>query len=178
MTSVFLTIGHSTRSMPEFADLSRAFGAEAVVDVRSMRRSRANPQFNGETLPDALADWQIGYEAIGELGGLRGRQAGADPATNALWRVRSFHNYADYALTAPFAEGFARLLAMGAARRCAIMCAEAVWWRCHRRLIADRLLAAGAGVIHILGPGQSQEARLTPGAVVRGDATVVYPAAP
>ena len=90
--------------------------------------------------------------------------------------MRSFRNYADYALTEPFASGLARLREQGSQRRCSIMCAEAVWWRCHRRIITDYLLAAGEQVIHILGTSQVQEARLTPGAVLRDDGTVVYPA--
>ena len=103
-------------------------------------------------------------------------RASAEPSPNAYWRVRSFRNYADYALTAPFAAGLARLRERGAQQRCAIMCAEAVWWRCHRRIIADYLLAAGEHVMHILGKSHVDVASLTPGAVVRNDGTVVYPA--
>jgi uncharacterized protein (DUF488 family) len=141
-----------------------------------MPRSRTNPQFNQQSLPEALAPWQIGYEHIAELGGLRKTAHSPDPSLNTYWRVRSFRNYADYALTAPFASGLARLRAPGGQNRSAIMCAEAVWWRCHRRIIADYLLAAGERVIHILGPSHVDEARLTPGAIVRDDGTVVYPA--
>jgi uncharacterized protein (DUF488 family) len=141
-----------------------------------MPRSRTNPQFNQQSLPEALAPWQIGYEHIAELGGLRGKSRGAEPSPNALWRVRSFRNYADYALTAPFATGFSRLRLRGGEHRCAIMCAEAVWWRCHRRIIADYLLAAGEQVKHILGKSHVDAANLTPGAVVRSDGKVVYPA--
>jgi uncharacterized protein (DUF488 family) len=143
-----------------------------------MPRSRANPQFNGESLPETLAPWRIGYEHIAELGGLRGKARGAEPSPNAYWRVRGFRNYADYALTAPFDAGLARLRDLGRRHTCAIMCAEAVWWRCHRRIIADYLLAAGERVMHILEASQIDEAHLTPGAVVRGDGTVVYPAEP
>lgn len=141
-----------------------------------MPRSRTNPQFNLETFPDALANRQIGYEHIAELGGLRGKTRGAPSQENAYWRVRSFHNYADYALTEPFAAGFARLRALGGKHHCAIMCAEAVWWRCHRRIITDYLLVAGERVAHILGEGHVDEASLTPGAVVRADKTIIYPA--
>ncbi len=116
-----------------------------------MPRSRTNPQFNLETLPDELAPWQIGYEHIAELGGLRGKQRSAEPSSNAYWRVRAFRNYADYAQTASFAAGLARLRERNDHYRCAIMCAEAVWWRCHRRIITDYLLAAGERVMHILG---------------------------
>jgi uncharacterized protein (DUF488 family) len=177
MAEPFFTIGHSTRSIPEFVELLRESGVERVVDVRSMPRSRTNPQFNGPSLAESLATRQIGYEHIAELGGLRGKQHLAEPSPNGLWRVRSFRNYADYALTEPFAAGLARLRRDGVQHRCAIMCAETLWWRCHRRIIADYLLAAGERVRHILGPSQVDEARLTPGAIVRADKTVIYPAA-
>jgi uncharacterized protein (DUF488 family) len=176
MANTFFTIGHSTRTIVEFADLLQESGVNLVVDVRSIPRSRTNPQFNRQGLPEALAPWQIGYEHIAELGGLRGDPRGAEPSPNAYWRVRSFRNYADYALTAPFAGGMARLRERGSEHRCAIMCAEAVWWRCHRRIIADYLLAAGERVMHILGTSHVDEAHLTPGAVLRNDGTVVYPA--
>ncbi|KQU97070.1 DNA repair protein [Mesorhizobium sp. Root695] len=175
MTNTFFTIGHSTRTIDEFADLLQQEGIRLVVDVRAMPRSRTNPQFNGLGLPATLAPWQIGYEHIAELGGLRGKTRGAEPSPNTYWRVRSFRNYADYALTVPFQLGFARLRELGAQQVCAIMCAETVWWRCHRRIIADYLLAAGERVMHILGPSHVDEAHLTPGAVVRDDGTVLYP---
>ena len=176
MANTFFTIGHSTRTIVEFADLLQESEVNLVVDVRSIPRSRTNPQFNQQGLPEALAPWQIGYEHIAELGGLRGKPRGAEPSRNAYWSVRSFRNYADYALTAPFAAGMARLRERGSGHRCAIMCAEAVWWRCHRRIIADYLLAAGERVMHILGTSHVDEAHLTPGAVIRNDGTVVYPA--
>ena len=174
--NTFFTIGHSTRTLAKFVDLLRESNVDLVVDVRSMPRSRTNPQFNLETLPEGLARWQIGYRHVAELGGLRSKQRLAESSLNAYWRVRSFRNYADYALTEPFASGLARLREEGSQRRCAIMCAEAVWWRCHRRIITDYLLAAGEQVTHILGTSQVEEARLTPGAVLRDDGTVVYPA--
>ena len=175
-TNTFFTIGHSTRTLAEFVELLRESNVDLVVDVRSMPRSRTNPQFNLKTLPKGLAPWQIGYRHMAELGGLRGQQGFAESSLNAYWRVRSFRNYADYALTEPFALGLAGLREQGSQRRCAIMCAEAVWWRCHRRIITDYLLAAGEQVMHILGMSQVEEARLTPGAVLRDDGTVVYPA--
>jgi uncharacterized protein (DUF488 family) len=162
--------------LEEFVDLLRVSSVELVVDVRSIPRSRTNPQFNLEIFPDELAHRQIGYEHIVELGGLRGRQRLQEPSPNGYWRVRSFRNYADYALTMPFAAGLKRLLELGHSHRCAIMCAEAVWWRCHRRIITDYLLVGGEHVMHILGAAHVDEARLTPGAVVRGDKTIVYPA--
>jgi uncharacterized protein (DUF488 family) len=159
----------------EFVDLLRESGVGLVIDVRSMPRSRTNPQFNQQSLPEALAPWQIGYEHISELGGLRGKSRDSESSPNTYWRVRSFRNYADYALTAPFATGLTRLRKCGAEQRCVVMCAEALWWRCHRRIIADYLLAAGEQVMHILGKSHVVVASLTPGAVVRNDGTVVYP---
>lgn len=172
----FFTIGHSTRSIAEFVDLLRESRVDWIVDVRSMPRSRTNPQFNGPDLAESLAVRQIGYEHIAELGGLRGKQHLEIPHLNDYWKVRSFRNYADYALTAPFAAGFERLRRQGREHRCAIMCAETLWWRCHRRIIADHLLGVGEQVMHILGPAQVDAAQLTPGAVVRADHSVVYPA--
>lgn len=156
----------------------RESGVGLVIDVRSMPRSRTNPQFNQESFPIALAPWQIGYEHISELGGLRGKSRDSESSPNTYWRVRSFRNYADYALTAPFAVGLTRLRERGAEHRCAVMCAEAVWWRCHRRIIADYLLAAGEQVMHILGKSHVDLAGLTPGAVVRNDGKLVYPEEP
>ncbi len=143
--------------------------------MRSIPRSRTNPQFNGESLQETLALWQIGYEHIAELGGLRGKSRGLEPSPNTYWRVRSFRNYADYALTGPFAAGLARLRELGIQHRSVIMCAEAVWWRCHRRIITDYLVGEGERVMHILGAEHVSEASLTPGAVMRGDGTIVYP---
>jgi uncharacterized protein (DUF488 family) len=174
-TNTFFTIGHSTRTIVEFVDLLGESGVGHVVDARSMPRSRTNPQFNQQSLPEALAPWQIGYEHIAALGGLRGKSSSSEPSPNTYWRVRSFRNYADYALTAPFATGLARLRERGAEQRCVVMCVEAVWWRCHRRIIADYLLAAGEQVMHILGKSHVDAASLTPGALVRSDGTVVYP---
>jgi uncharacterized protein (DUF488 family) len=154
----------------------RESGVDLVIDVRSIPRSRTNPQFNQQCLPGALAPWQIGYQHIAELGGLRGKSRDTESSLNTYWRVRSFRNYADYALTAPFAAGLARLRELGGEQRCVTMCAEAVWWRCHRRIIADYLLAAREQVKHILGKSHVDVASLTPGAVVRNDGTVVYPA--
>ena len=141
-TNSFFTVGHSTRTIVEFGELLAESRVDLVVDVRSMPRSRTNPQFNGESLPAALAPWRIGYEHIAALGGLRGIARGSEPSPNSYWRVRGFRNYADYALTEPFAKGLAQLRELGSRHRCAIMCAEAVWWRVppphHFRLPARR----------------------------------------
>jgi uncharacterized protein (DUF488 family) len=160
----FFTIGHSTRSVEEFADLLLAVGADMVIDVRKMRRSRANPQFNADALPGSLRTRQIGYRHIAAEGGLRGHRSDPAPSPNTLWRNRSFRNYADYALTPPFKAGLDELIRYGRERTCAVMCAEVLWWRCHRRIIADYLLADGASVFHILGFHDVSPASLIPGA--------------
>ena len=178
MTNTFFTIGHSTRSLAEFIPLLAEQRIALLVDVRSIPRSRTNPQFNFDSLPAALEPAQIAYSHIAELGGLRGKARSEESSPNGYWRVKAFQNYADYALTEPFTQGLERLRDMGHARRSAIMCAEAVWWRCHRRIIADYLLAAGEEVVHILGPSHLEEAKLTPGAVVRDDGRIVYPPGP
>jgi uncharacterized protein (DUF488 family) len=176
MANPFFTIGHSTHSVAEFADLLRPAEVKLVADVRTLPRSRANPQFNRDVLPDSLAELQIGYEHIAELGGLRGRQRRVGPSPNVFWENHSFRNYADYALTENFRVGLARLRELGAERRVAIMCAEAVWWRCHRRIIADYLLAAGETVFHILGPpAKIEEARMTPAARPAPGGALFYP---
>ena len=176
MANPFFTIGHSTRTIPEFAGLLREANVRRVVDVRTVPRSRTNPQFNRDVLPDSLGDYQIGYEHIAELGGLRGKQRQDAPSRNAFWENESFRNYADYALTERFRTGLARLRVLGEEGNTAIMCAEAVWWRCHRRIIADYLLASGCAVFHILGPGKNEPASLTRGARPFEDG-IVYPAA-
>lgn len=140
-----------------------------------MPRSRANPQYNFDVIANELGEWQTGYERIAELGGLRGRSAGVPPETNGFWENRSFHNYADYALSGEFERGLEQLLELAAERRTAIMCAEAVWWRCHRRIIADYLLLRGRSVIHLVGEGRAEPARITPAARER-DGRLVYPA--
>ncbi|MBV9932499.1 MAG: DUF488 domain-containing protein [Alphaproteobacteria bacterium] len=169
------TIGHSTRSIEQFVALLRAGGVDQVVDIRTVPRSRTNPQFNPEPLAQALAPYQIAHTRIAELGGLRKASADVAPETNAWWTNKSFHNYADYALTAPFRAGLAELEALARHRRCAIMCAEAVWWRCHRRIVADYLLAEGREVFHLMGEARVAPAKLAP-AAVRTHEGLHYPA--
>lgn len=164
MANPFFTIGHSTRPISEFVDLVLGEQVRLVVDVRTVPRSRTNPQFNRDTLPDSLAAHGIGYQHIAELGGLRGKQSSGEPSANIFWQNSSFPNYADHALTPEFRAGLDRLRALGDEQRVAIMCAEAVWWRCHRRIIADYLLTAGEAVFHILAPGKVEAAPLTPAA--------------
>jgi len=168
------TIGHSTRTISEFVELLRAGRVETVVDVRTIPRSRTNPQYNLDRLPGEFGRWQIGHTYIEALGGLRKRSAVVPPEVNGFWQNRSFHNYADHALSGEFQEGLDELLALGAQRRCAIMCSEAVWWRCHRRIIADYLLARGRTVLHLMGRSRIEPARITAASVRRG-AALVYP---
>jgi uncharacterized protein (DUF488 family) len=155
--------------------LLRRVEVTLLVDVRSIPRSRTTPQFNGETLPDSLAAEGIGYRHLGALGGRRHHRKGAPPSLNAYWRVAAFRSYADYAETSEFRAGLDELRSLARDTRCAIMCAEAVWWRCHRRIITDYLLAGGTRVEHIMGPGKVVPATLTPGARVMADRTLRYP---
>jgi len=170
------TIGHSTRPLAEFVNLLKQADVMLVVDVRTVPRSRTNPQYNRETLSLSLFEFHIAYDHLAALGGLRGRQQGIPPAVNAFWDNASFHNYADYAMTAPFRSGLEALRTLAHVQRCAIMCAEAVWWRCHRRIIADYLLHEDETVFHILGKGRLEPARLTESAQSRTNGTLVYPA--
>lgn len=169
------TVGHSTRTIETFVELLRAGGADLVVDIRSVARSRTNPQFNPEELAPALAQYQIAHSRIAALGGLRKRSPEVPPETNGFWTNRSFHNYADYALSPDFRAGLAELEALAEGGRCALMCAEAVWWRCHRRIVADYLLADGREVFHLMGEGRAEPARITP-AAARAPEGLVYPA--
>jgi uncharacterized protein (DUF488 family) len=172
----FFTIGHSTRPLAEFIGLLREARVEVVVDVRLFPRSRTNPQYNQDTLPGALAAYQIGYQHIAALGGRRGKSRDVAAAVNAFWQNASFHNYADYAMSKTFHEALKQLRELGHARTSAIMCAEAVWWRCHRRIIADYLLAAGETVLHIMSPGHIVAAEMTSAARRDESGSLVYPA--
>jgi uncharacterized protein (DUF488 family) len=169
------TIGHSTRSVPELVGLLRQVSIDLLVDVRSVPRSRTNPQFNADALPAPLAAAGIGYRHLPALGGLRGRRKQAPPSPNTMWLSDAFRNYADYAATEQFRSGLDELIGLAGGRYCAIMCAEAVWWRCHRRIIADYLLIRGLAVVHIMGPGKTAAATLTPGARPLADGTILYP---
>jgi uncharacterized protein (DUF488 family) len=175
MTHPFFTIGHSTHSIADFVELLREADIQLVVDVRTVPRSRTNPQFNRDVLPITLSEFGIDYEHIAQLGGLRAKSATVPPSLNAFWQNSSFHNYADYAMSKDFKAGLMRLRELGA-KRTAIMCAEAVWWRCHRRIIADYLLADGDEVFHILGRNHVERAHMTPGANLSPTGVLTYPA--
>jgi uncharacterized protein (DUF488 family) len=168
------SICHSTRSIEEFVELLRSGPTDLVVDVRTVPKSRHNPQYNEDVLADELAPFQLGYRRIAGLGGLRGKSHDVPPDVNGYWENQSFHNYADYALSDEFAAALDKLLEWSSDRRVAIMCAEAVWWRCHRRIIADYLLARGRDVRHLMAAGRVEPARLTPGAEAE-DGKIHYP---
>ena len=172
--SPIYTVGHSTRPIADFVGLLLRGPAELVVDVRTIPRSRRNPQYNEDVLGTELAGYQIGYVRISGLGGFRGHSAGLSSEVNAFWENRSFHNYADYALSAGFEAALGELMQASVSRSCAIMCAEAVWWRCHRRIIADYLLVRGRSVFHLMGSDRVEPARLTSAARVQ-DGRIVYP---
>jgi uncharacterized protein (DUF488 family) len=175
MPNPFFTVGHSTRPIEEFVALLTNAEVELVVDVRTVPRSRTNPQFNRDALPASLAAQGIAYEHFGVLGGLRGKQPGVNSDVNAFWKNASFHNYADYALSEEFRSGLQSLRELGHKTRSTVMCAESLWWRCHRRIIADHLLAAGEEVFHILGPGHVESAHSTPAARGGPDGALTYP---
>ncbi|QDZ14522.1 DUF488 domain-containing protein [Humibacter ginsenosidimutans] len=174
MTTLF-TIGHSDHPLEEFLGILTSVGIEAIVDVRKLPGSRAQPQFDEDVLSAASARAGIEYRHEASLGGLRPVSKTVPPEENGYWRNRSFHNYADYALSAEFADALGRLRDEGHDRRIAVMCAEAVWWRCHRRIIADHLLASGEAVDHVMGDARLQHAVLNPGAVVGADGALTYP---
>ncbi|HEY5377076.1 MAG TPA: DUF488 domain-containing protein, partial [Polyangiaceae bacterium] len=169
------TIGHSTRSARELIDILTAFCVVHVVDIRSIPRSRTNPQFDLEPLRAALRRSGISYTHLVALGGRRPKSKLIGPSVNAAWKLRSFHNYADYAETAPFQEGLHTLLELAGRETCAIMCAEAVWWRCHRRIVTDHVLAHGVPVVHLFSTTKSESASLTPFAAIAAHAHVSYP---
>ena len=141
------TIGHSTRSLEELIDVLRGFQVARLVDIRSIPRSRTNPQFNLDELPAMLHVAGITHVHLASLGGRRTRSKCLAESVNAGWQRAPFHNYADYAQTPAFREGLRELLDMASQETCAIMCAEAVWWRCHRRIVTDHVLAHGVPVV-------------------------------
>jgi uncharacterized protein (DUF488 family) len=170
------TIGHSTRSLDELIDILREWGITRLVDVRTIPRSRTNPQFNIDVLPTALGASGISYVQMAALGGRRGKSKSVGTRVNAGWEVQAFHNYADYAETAPFRAGLEELLAMASEETCVIMCAEAVWWRCHRRIVTDHMLVHGVPVVHLFSREKGEPASLTPFARAGAGFNVSYPA--
>lgn len=184
------TIGHSNRESVEFLELVSENKLELIVDVRKLAGSNRYPQFNADTLEKTLVEHKLAYRRFEPLTGRRPVSKTVPFEVNAWWQNRSFHNYADHALSSEFHEAVQELRLLADECRVAVMCSEAVWWRCHRRIIADHLLATGDEVIHILGHGQRQYAELSAGAVVSdgedltstgresvNQLTVTYPAA-
>ena len=169
---VVLTIGHSNRTLEQFFSLLRAHEVKRVVDVRTIPRSRHNPQFNRDSLPAKLRAAGIGYVYLRKLGGLRSPRR---DSVNLGWRNKSFRGYADYMGTERFEEGLGRLLKLAKQKSCAVMCAEAVPWRCHRSLIADALLVRGVSVEDIMSEKRRQTHSLTTFAAVEGT-RITYPA--
>jgi uncharacterized protein (DUF488 family) len=161
------TIGHSTLPIEEFIDRLKSFDIQVLADVRSFPGSRRYPHFNQESLSSSLPDVHLRYQHFRELGG---RRRARPDSLNLAWRNESFRGYADYMETEDFRTGIARLLAIADTDRVAIMCSEAVWWRCHRSLISDYLKVKGIGVIHIMGAGKSEPHPFTSAArVVNGE---------
>lgn len=170
------TIGHSNRSMDDFLELLRTAGIKALADIRRFPGSRMYPHFNRESLSVALSSEGIAYEWIERLGGRRPAGRKDAPSPNRGLRNASFRAYADYMATPAFEDGLAQLLELARARPTAMMCAEAVYWRCHRRLVSDCLTARGVEVLHIQDRGKPQPHALTPGAVA-AEGRVSYPTA-
>lgn len=166
------TVGHSTRTLEELIDVMRRYGIEAVVDVRTVPRSRKNPQFNREELEIRLPEAGIEYVHAKDLGGLR---KPLKDSPNAAWENESFRGFADYMQTEGFALGLERLVDQARRTPTAIMCAETLPWRCHRSLIGDALLARGFDVVDIFDAEKSQPHKMTSFAVVR-EGEVSYPA--
>jgi uncharacterized protein (DUF488 family) len=165
------TIGHSNRSIEEFIALLKQNGIACLIDIRTVPKSRHNPQFGQDQLPRSLLDAGIEYRYLAGLGGLRHPRP---DSPNGGWRNTSFRGYADYMQTDAFVENVDTVIALAQDRRCALMCAEAVPWRCHRSLVADALLVRGIAVEEIIGPQKPKPHQLTPFARVEG-ARITYP---
>ena len=165
------TIGHSTRSIDEFIDLLREYGIQQIIDIRTIPKSRHNPQFNQDALRKALKNKRIAYRHMKGLGGLRHAHKNS---INTAWENLSFRGFADYMQTDEFAKNIEKLIDYAHKKRIAIMCAEAVPWRCHRSLIGDALLVRGLEVADIMSRTSVKPHELTPWARVRGK-QVFYP---
>ena len=173
------TVGHSNLEFEDFAEMIKAAGVASIVDVRKLPGSRKYPWFNDDYLAEHLPTCGITYSRSEGLTGRRNVSHSVPFEVNGNWRNRSFHNYADHALGGEFSDALSQLRANAAETPTAIMCSEAVWWRCHRRIIADHLIAHGDEVGHIMGLGAAgakvSEATLNDGAVIGNDLLVRYP---
>lgn len=171
MVETIFTVGHSTRPIDEFIRLLQSHGVKRVLDVRTIPKSRHNPQFGADELAPSLAEQEIGYQRLGALGGLRR----ADPhSVNGAWKNASFRGFADYMQTPAFAAGIDELVALGVREPVVVMCAEAVPWRCHRSLIGDALLVRGIRVLDIMSEKDARPHAITRFARVHG-LQIVYP---
>ncbi len=168
------TVGHSTRTLDELIDALKSAPVEAVADIRRFPHSRRHPHFNRENLERALAEAGIAYRHVPALGGRRQARADGKPSAHGLWREPAFRHFADYAETPEFRAAFDELKALAGSRPTAILCAEALWWRCHRRIVADYLIVAGFSVEHIFDRNKREAARLTPGAEPRPGGAILY----
>jgi uncharacterized protein (DUF488 family) len=171
--AVIFTIGHSTRPVEEFIAILQGQGIRKLVDIRTIPRSRHNPQFNEDALKESLRDAKIHYVHMKGLGGLRHPRK---DSPNKGWRNASFRGFADYMQTEEFAENLETIIETAKKEPTAIMCAEAVPWRCHRSLVGDALLIRGVSVLHIMGKGSAKEHTMTPWAKVE-DGRITYPEA-
>jgi uncharacterized protein (DUF488 family) len=173
-TPIILTIGHSTRVIEDFIDLLQAHGVQLIIDIRTIPRSRRNPQFNEDTLATSLKEWGTDYVRLKELGGLRHPRKDSQ---NLGWRNESFRGFADYMQTPEFEVGINELIRLAHDRTVAIMCAEALPWRCHRSLVADALVVRGIQVEHIMTMKKTMEHSMTKWAKVDGK-QITYPELP
>ena len=169
--TVVFTIGHSTRTISEFIDIIKAYTIKKVLDIRTIPKSRHNPQFNKDTLRESLKAVKIGYLHMKGLGGLR---HALKDSPNMAWKNASFRGFADYMQTVEFAASLEELIEAAKIRATVIMCAEAVPWRCHRSLVGDALLIRGVQVRHIMSEGSSRDHTLAPWAKVEGN-KITYP---
>lgn len=169
------TIGHSNRTLEEFTDLLKENSIKQVLDVRKLAGSDKFPHFNSDVLTESLDAMGIKLWKLEPLDGRRTVSKEIPFEVNAWWENRSFHNYADHALSQEFTEALTELRDAGSSQHTAVMCSEAVWWRCHRRIISDHLLAHHVHVLHIMGPGKTVNAQLSAGAVLDENTAVRYP---
>ncbi|MGC1576277.1 MAG: DUF488 domain-containing protein [Beijerinckiaceae bacterium] len=165
------TVGHSTLPIERFIALLKIYGIKCLADIRTVPRSRHNPQFHGDALADALKTENIDFVPLPALGGLRHARKNSP---NTGWRNKGFRGYADYMQTEAFTEGLGTLIHMSRQKRTAIMCAEAVPWRCHRSLVADALTVRGIPAVEILSESSYRKHKLTPFARVEGT-QIIYP---
>lgn len=167
------SIGHSTHSLADFVELLQAHQIARIADIRTVPKSRRNPQFHTDSLAESLPESGIAYQHHPQLGGWRKSEK---DSPNGAWRNDSFRGYADYALTDGFFDGVSELRELAADERTAMMCSEALWWRCHRRIVADRLVTDGDTVCHIGSDGRTTPHDLTPFASVSLAGKITYPA--